>query len=52
MADRAEDIAGWIVTAALDGLSQADLMAGYCDRLTLAGVPLWRASIEAAGSRR
>jgi adenylate cyclase len=47
MAGWAEDIVGWTVTVGLDGLSQADLMAGYCDRLVEAGVPLWRASIGA-----
>ncbi len=47
MAGAAEDIVGWAVSAGLDGLDQAELMAGYCDRLALAGVPLWRASIGA-----
>jgi adenylate cyclase len=28
-------------------LGQADLVAGYCDRLAGAGVPLWRAAIGA-----
>jgi adenylate cyclase len=47
MAGVAEDIVGWIVGVGLDGLDQAELMAGYCDRLVEAGVPLWRASIGA-----
>jgi adenylate cyclase len=47
MAGAAEDILEWIVGGGLDGLSQAELMAGYCDRLVDAGVPLWRASIGA-----
>ena len=47
MADAAEDIVGWIVGVGLNGLSQADLLAGYCERLGEAGVPLWRASIGA-----
>jgi adenylate cyclase len=47
MADAAGDIVAWAVDAGLEGLSQADLMAGYCDRLALAGVPLWRASVGA-----
>jgi adenylate cyclase len=41
------DIVAWTVRAGLDGLDQADLMAGYCERLVDAGVPLWRASIGA-----
>ena len=45
MMDRADDIARWIVSIGLDGSSQSDLVAGYCDRLIEAGVPLWRASI-------
>jgi adenylate cyclase len=47
MAGAAEDIVGWIVGVGLDGLGQADLMAGYCDQLVEADVPLWRASIGA-----
>jgi adenylate cyclase len=42
-----EKIVGWIVGGGLDGLDQAELIAGYCDRLLEAGVPLWRASIGA-----
>jgi adenylate cyclase len=47
MTDAVEDIVAWTVGAGLEGLSQAELVAGYCERLTLAGVPLWRASIGA-----
>jgi adenylate cyclase len=43
----AEDIVGWAVSGGLDGLEQAALVTGYCDRLIEAGVPLWRASIGA-----
>ena len=41
------DIVAWTVNAGLEGPGQAELVAGYCDRLALAGVPLWRASIGA-----
>ncbi|MGH6902451.1 MAG: hypothetical protein ACREIR_06905, partial [Geminicoccaceae bacterium] len=47
MAGAAEDIVAWTLSGGLDGLDQADLLAGYCDRLFGAGVPLWRASIGA-----
>jgi adenylate cyclase len=47
MTGAAESIVAWTVGAGLEGLDQAKLVAGYCDRLTLAGVPLWRASIGA-----
>jgi adenylate cyclase len=47
MADSAGDIVAWAVSVGLDGPGQAELMAGYCDRLVEAGVPLWRASIGA-----
>jgi adenylate cyclase len=47
MAGAAEDIVAWTVGAGLEGLDQDDLMAGYCDRLVEAGVPLWRASVGA-----
>jgi adenylate cyclase len=47
MAGATGDIVAWAVSAGLDGLDQAELMAGYCDRLAAAGVPLWRASIGA-----
>lgn len=46
-AGAAEDIVAWSLSGGLDGLGQADLLAGYCDRLVGAGVPLWRASIGA-----
>jgi adenylate cyclase len=47
MAGRADDIARWIVSVGLDELDQAELIAGYCERLVEAGVPIWRASIGA-----
>jgi adenylate cyclase len=43
----AAGIVAWIVSAGLQGLGQSDLVAGYCERLAGAGVPLWRASIGA-----
>jgi adenylate cyclase len=60
MTDRAESIVAWTLSVGLDERDQAELMAGYCDRLLAAGVPLWRASsgadalhplIEAQGHR-
>jgi adenylate cyclase len=42
-----EDIVAWILGVGLEGLDQGELMAGYCDRLLEAGVPLWRASVGA-----
>jgi adenylate cyclase len=47
MAVAAGEIVAWTVRAGLDGLDQLELLAGYCERLTLAGVPLWRASTGA-----
>jgi adenylate cyclase len=47
MAGAAEEIVAWTLSVGLDGLAQTELMAGYCDRLVGAGVPLWRASIGA-----
>ncbi|HEX2480124.1 MAG TPA: hypothetical protein VHK45_12670 [Geminicoccaceae bacterium] len=47
MTRTAEDLVAWTVSASLEGLDQAELIAGYCERLTRAGVPLWRASIGA-----
>jgi adenylate cyclase len=47
MIDAAEDVVAWTVAAGLEGLDQAQLIAGYCERLTRAGVPLWRASVGA-----
>ena len=47
MAGAAEEIVAWTVSVGLDGLDQGELMAGYCERLVEAGVPLWRASIGA-----
>jgi adenylate cyclase len=48
MAGTSEDIIDWAVQAGLDETSHADLLAGYCERLVDAGVPLWRASIGAS----
>jgi adenylate cyclase len=45
MSGGAQDIVAWAVEVGLEGLCHRDLMAGYCDRLVEAGVPLWRASI-------
>jgi len=47
MAGAADDIVAWTLGVGLDGMDQAELVAGYCDRLVAAGVPLWRASIGA-----
>jgi adenylate cyclase len=47
MATPAEDIVAWTVRVGLEELDQAELMAGYCERLVAAGVPIWRASIGA-----
>lgn len=47
MAGAAEDIVSWTVRVGLDELDQALLMAGYCERLARAGVPIWRASVGA-----
>ena len=47
MVGRAEDIVAWTVRVGLDEVDQAELMAGYCERLFEAGVPIWRASIGA-----
>jgi adenylate cyclase len=47
MAGAAEDIVAWTLDVGLEGLDQADLLAGYCERLVEAGVPLWRASMGA-----
>ena len=47
MTGAADDIVAWTVGVGLEGLGQADLLAGYCERLVDAGVPLWRASMGA-----
>jgi adenylate cyclase len=47
MAGTADDIVAWAVSVGLDGIDQPDLLAGYCERLVEAGMPLWRASIGA-----
>ena len=45
MTRAAEDIVEWIVNAGLSGLTQAELMAGYCEHIVAAGMTLWRASM-------
>ena len=40
-------IAGWLVDFALESDDEAGLLAGYCDRLVAAGVPLLRAATGA-----
>src|SRR5690606_41659853 len=47
MTGAAEEIVAWAVSAGLEGPDQAELIAGYCQRLVAAGVPLWRASFGA-----
>ncbi len=47
MAAGAQDIVAWAIRVGLEGLGHGDLMAGYCERLIAAGVPLWRASMGA-----
>jgi adenylate cyclase len=47
MTDAADKIVAWALGVGLEGRDQADLVAGYCERLVAAGVPLWRASIGA-----
>ena len=60
MAPAAGAIVAWAVEVGLDEREEADLLAGYCERLIAAGVPLWRVStgadtlhplIEAQGHR-
>jgi hypothetical protein len=47
MLDAAGDIQAWILGAGLEGISQAELVTGYCERLAAAGLPIWRASVGA-----
>jgi adenylate cyclase len=47
VADTARSIVELTVGAGLDGLSQTELVGGYCARLVENGVPIWRASIGA-----
>jgi adenylate cyclase len=47
MTGDAGEIVAWAVSAGLGEPDQGELMAGYCERLLAAGVPLWRASIGA-----
>ena len=41
------DIVAWTVSVGLEGLDETEIIAGFCERLVAAGVPLWRASIGA-----
>ena len=41
------EIASWVVAAGLDGMSEPDLLRGFCERLLAAGVPLCRGVIIA-----
>ena len=45
--NKAADLSAWLIDAGLDGLDQSGLVAGYCERLVSAGLPLWRASMGA-----
>jgi adenylate cyclase len=47
MTGAADEIVAWTLSVGLEGGDQADLVAGYCERLVEAGVPLWRASTGA-----
>jgi len=47
MAEPADAIVEWSVSAGLGEVGPADLVAGYCERLVEAGMPLWRASVGA-----
>jgi adenylate cyclase len=42
--DRPGDLAAWIIEAGLAGLSEIDLLRGFCERLAAAGMPLDRAT--------
>jgi adenylate cyclase len=44
-ANAAARIVEWAVGGGLTGRTQAELVAGYCECLVEAGVPIWRASI-------
>jgi adenylate cyclase len=45
--DVAAAIAAWVTAAGLDGTPEPDLLRGFCERLTAAGVPLVRAIVIA-----
>lgn len=47
MSNTAAGIQEWALTAGLEGLSQAELVTGYCERLVACGLPVWRASVGA-----
>src|SRR5262245_29088267 len=42
-----EEIVAWTLDVGLNGTPQSELVAGYCDLLVDAGIPLWRASVGA-----
>ena len=39
------ELPAWLTEAGLAGASEADIVAGFCDRCVAAGIPLGRASI-------
>jgi adenylate cyclase len=39
------ELAGWVTEAGLIGRTESELMAGFCRRITAAGVPLARATV-------
>ena len=41
----ATEIGAWVTTAGLAGLPEPDLLRGFCERLTAAGLPLARATV-------
>lgn len=40
------DLAAWIIAEGLRGTAELQLLAGFCDRLVEAGIPLLRANIN------
>ena len=40
--ETAEEIAAWIVQAGLEGVSETELLRGFCERVAAAGVPVIR----------
>jgi adenylate cyclase len=40
-----QDLAGWITNSSLQDVRETDLVAGFCERIVTAGVPLSRVSI-------
>jgi adenylate cyclase len=39
------DLSRWIAESGLSGLSEADLLQGFCERCLAEGLPLWRAFV-------